>query len=116
MMQNVFCIAINPCGTAFKQQKGDACLKGQAQKTMQKYTKAESIRIMAENKTQKAINTIEAIGVAVHVKTAPFESTWATEICNALRKSVDELENTLLEECKRKQPFRLSNSSGEEED
>lgn len=75
---------------------------------MQKYTKQESIRVMAETKTQKAINTIEAIGIAVHVKTAPFETAWVEEICKALRKSVDELEATLIAECVRKQPFRLN--------
>lgn len=75
---------------------------------MQKYTKAESIRVMAEKKTQKAIDAIEAIGIAVHIKTAPFDTGWVAEITNALRKSVDELEATLMEECKRKQPFRLS--------
>lgn len=83
---------------------------------MQKYTKAVSIRVMAEKKTQKAIDAIEAIAIAVHIKAAPFEAAWVTEICNALRKSVDELETKLLEECKRKQPFRLTENDVQEEE
>ena len=75
---------------------------------MQKYTKAESIRIMAENKTEKAITAIQNIGVAVHVKTGPFEKQWVAQICEALRNSVNELEATLLAECERKEPFRLT--------
>lgn len=82
---------------------------------MQKHTKKESIRVMAETKTQKAINAIETIGIAVHVKTAPFEAMWVEEICKALRKSVDELEAMLTAECERKQPFRLNAKEQSEE-
>ena len=66
------------------------------------------MQTMVETKTEKAISAIAGIAAAVAVKSGPFEEEWISQVCKALRDSVDKLEIDLMEQHKRKQPFRLN--------